>query len=93
MQPEAVGKATRGKSPPPTRQHPERFGCRTAPTSTSWVPPIRAPPGGSARVLLEQYTGLDPHQLRHSAATHLGEQKVPLQLIMAKTHHKNQSAG
>jgi integrase len=42
-----------------------------------------------ARVLLEQYTGLDPHQLRHSAATHLGEQKVPLQLIMAKTRHKN----
>lgn len=26
---------------------------------------------------------------RHSAATHLGEQKVPLQLIMAKTRHKN----
>jgi integrase len=42
-----------------------------------------------ARVLLEHYTGLDPHQLRHSAATHLGEQKVPLQLIMAKTRHKN----
>ncbi|MEU8038601.1 site-specific integrase [Streptosporangium sp. NPDC049078] len=33
--------------------------------------------------------GLDPHQLRHSAATHLGEQKVPLRLIMAKTRHKN----
>jgi integrase len=42
-----------------------------------------------ARVLLEKYTGLDPHQLRHSAATHLGEQKVPLQLIMAKTRHRN----
>jgi integrase len=29
------------------------------------------------------------HQLRHSAATHLGDQKVPLQLIMAKTRHKS----
>jgi integrase len=28
------------------------------------------------------------HQLRHSAATHLGDQKVPLQL-MAKTRHKS----
>ena len=26
---------------------------------------------------------------RHSAATHLGDQKVPLQLIMAKTRHKS----
>jgi integrase len=41
------------------------------------------------RVLLEQYTGLDPHQLRHSAATHLGDAKTPLHLIMAKTRHKN----
>ncbi|WP_433257532.1 tyrosine-type recombinase/integrase [Streptosporangium sp. CA-135522] len=42
-----------------------------------------------ARVLLDQYAGLDLHQLRHSAATHLGDAKVPLQLIMAKTRHKN----
>jgi hypothetical protein len=48
-----------------------------------------------ARVLLKQYTatggsgGLELHQLRHSAATHLGDQKVPLQLIMAKTRHKS----
>jgi hypothetical protein len=28
-------------------------------------------------------------ELRHSAATHLGDQKVPLQLIMAKTRHKS----
>ncbi|MGP3960935.1 tyrosine-type recombinase/integrase [Nonomuraea sp. 3N208] len=41
------------------------------------------------RVLMERHLGLDPHQLRHSAATHLGEQKVPLGLIMAKTRHKN----
>jgi integrase len=38
---------------------------------------------------MDKQIGLDPHQLRHSAATHLGEQKVPLQLIMAKTRHKN----
>jgi integrase len=42
-----------------------------------------------ARVLLDQYAGLDLHQLRHSAATHLGEAQVPLQLVMAKTRHKN----
>jgi hypothetical protein len=48
-----------------------------------------------ARVLLKQYTatggsdGLELQQLRHSAATHLGDQKVPLQLIMAKTRHKS----
>src|SRR5215472_8906776 len=38
-----------------------------------------------ARVLLEQYAGLDLHQLRHTAAIHLGEAQVPLQLVMAKT--------
>ncbi|MEU3169583.1 site-specific integrase [Streptosporangium sp. NPDC006930] len=42
-----------------------------------------------ARVLLEKYAGLDLHQLRHSADTHLGEAEVPLQLIMGKTRHKN----
>jgi integrase len=41
------------------------------------------------RVLLHAYTGWRPHQLRHSAATHLGEKKVPLQLIMAKTRHRS----
>src|SRR5437764_511619 len=46
-------------------------------------------------ILFKTYTataasgGLDLHQLRHSAATHLGGQKVPLQLIMAKTRHKS----
>jgi integrase len=38
-----------------------------------------------ACVLLDKYAGLDLHQLRHSAATHLGEAEVPLQLIMGKT--------
>lgn len=49
-----------------------------------------------ARVLLDRYTspapgqpGWDLHQLRHSAATHLGEANVSLQLIMAKTRHRN----
>ncbi|MGI5290922.1 tyrosine-type recombinase/integrase [Nonomuraea polychroma] len=42
-----------------------------------------------ARVLLDKYASLDLHQLRHSAATHLGEADVPLQLIMGKTRHKN----
>jgi len=42
-----------------------------------------------ARVLFTRHTGWELHQLRHSAATHLGEQGVPLQLIMAKTRHKN----
>jgi integrase len=42
-----------------------------------------------ARILFAHYTGWELHQLRHSAATHLGEHGVPLQLIMAKTRHKN----
>jgi integrase len=42
-----------------------------------------------ARILLKNLTGWQLHQLRHSAATHLGDQKVPLQLIMAKTRHKS----
>ena len=45
------------------------------------------------RVLFKRYTatgdGLELYQLRHSAATRLGDQKVPLQLIMAKTRHKS----
>lgn len=42
-----------------------------------------------ARTLLKQHTGWELHQFRHSAATHLGEQNVPLQLIMAKTRHRS----
>jgi integrase len=46
-----------------------------------------------AQVLFKKYTatsnGLELHQLRHSASTHLGDQKVPLQLIMAKARHKS----
>jgi len=42
-----------------------------------------------ARILLQNSTGWQLHQLRHSAATHLGDKSVPLQLIMAKTRHKS----
>jgi integrase len=42
-----------------------------------------------ARILFDRYTGWDLHQLRHSAATHLGEKNVELQNIMAKTRHRN----
>ena len=42
-----------------------------------------------ARILFTRYTGWQLHQLRRSAATHLGEQGIPLQLIMAKTRHRN----
>jgi integrase len=42
-----------------------------------------------ARILFTRYTGWQLHQLRHSAAAHLGEQGIPLQLIMAKTRHRN----
>ena len=48
-----------------------------------------------ARMLLAQYTrtATDPawalHQLRHSAATHLGEANAGLQLIMAKGRWRN----
>lgn len=49
-----------------------------------------------ARVLLDQHTspgdglpGWDLHQWRHSAATTLGEKNTSLQLIMAKTRHRN----
>lgn len=43
-----------------------------------------------ARILLAQYgDGLRLHQLRHSAATHLGEANVSANVIMAKTGHKS----
>ena len=42
-----------------------------------------------ARILFTRHTGWELHQLRHSAATQLGEQGIPLQLIMAKTRHRN----
>ncbi len=61
------------------------------PTSeTSARPPVEPDSATTrARVLFTAHTGWELHQLRHSAATFLGEQGIPLQLIMAKTRHKN----
>jgi integrase len=42
-----------------------------------------------ARTLIKHYTGLHLHQLRHSAATHLGEAGEDSSVIMAKTHHRS----
>jgi len=42
-----------------------------------------------ARTLIKHYTGLELHQLRHSAATHLGEKGTDATVIRAKTHHKS----
>jgi integrase len=43
-----------------------------------------------ARILLGQYTdGLELHQLRHSAATHLGDANTSANVIMTKTGHKS----
>lgn len=48
------------------------------------------PETGRARILLGQYSdGLRLHQLRHSAATHLGEAGHSANVIMAKTGHKS----
>lgn len=69
------------RKPTPARQPPARDIC----------PHTGRPRLGydRARVLLHAYTGWRLHQLRHSAATHLGDKKVPLQLIMAKTRHRS----
>lgn len=40
---------------------------------------------GYDRALIKPHTGLDLHQLRHSAATHLGDASVDVTVIMAKT--------
>ena len=42
-----------------------------------------------ARILIRHHTGLSLHQLRHSAATHLGEAGADSTIIMAKTHHRS----
>jgi len=69
------------RRPPPARRPNGRDLCPTT---------GRARPGyDRARVLFTAHTGWELHQLRHSAATFLGEQGIPLQLIMAKTRHKN----
>jgi len=57
------------------------------PAGPAWA--TTAPGSCSKKYTATASGGLDLHQLRHSAATHLGDQKVPLQLIMAKTRHKS----
>lgn len=42
-----------------------------------------------ARALIKRHAGLTLHQLRHSAATHLGEAGADATVIMAKTHHRS----
>jgi integrase len=79
--------------PASRRQHPQpAVPVRTTPRPG---PPPTPHTGRSRlgydrdRILLVQYADLNLHQLRHSAATHLGEAEVPLQLIMGKTRHKD----
>ena len=69
------------RRPGPARRPAARDLCPA--TGRAWLGYDRA------RVLFTRYTGWELHQLRHSAATHLGEQGIPLQLIMAKTRHRN----
>ncbi|MGH3196080.1 MAG: tyrosine-type recombinase/integrase [Streptosporangiaceae bacterium] len=72
-------------------------GCRPGPKRTAATPARDLCPGTGrmrlgydrARVLIRHYTGLSLHQLRHSAATHLGEKGVDATVIMAKTHHRS----
>ncbi|MGE5155987.1 MAG: tyrosine-type recombinase/integrase [Betaproteobacteria bacterium] len=69
------------RRPPPARRPPARDLCpHTGRARLGY---------DRARVLFTRHTGWQLHQLRHSAATHLGDQHVPLQLIMAKTRHRN----
>jgi integrase len=70
-----------GRKPVPARRPPARDICpHTGRARLGY---------DRARIVLKNLTGWQLHQLRHSAATHLGDQKVPLQLIMAKTRHKS----
>src|SRR5439155_24458796 len=80
---------TRGRQAGPVFLSERRPGPACPPAAKDLCPVTgRARLGyDRARVLFTRYTGWELHQLRHSAATHLGEQGIPLQLIMAKTRH------
>jgi hypothetical protein len=43
----------------------------------------------SSSIATRMLVNTDSARTSHSAATHLGEQGIPLQLIMAKTRHRN----
>jgi integrase len=66
------------------RKMPAWFGGRPRGKGPAQQAPRRA-----AHPVFTRHTGWQLHQLRHSAAAHLGEQGIPLQLIMAKTRHRN----
>jgi len=82
---------TRGRSSGPVFLSERRPGPARRPPARDLCPDTgRARLGyDRARILFGRYTGWELHQLRHSAATHLGEQNVELQNIMAKTRHRN----
>jgi len=94
-----LGLRHRAPAAPPYPRPPGRTGVPVRASPWPRLPPAakdlcpvtgRARLGyDRARVLFTRYTGWELHQLRHSAATHLGEQGIPLQLIMAKTRHRN----
>jgi len=83
--------AVRGRETGPVFLSERRPGVARRPGTKDLCPTTgRARLGyDRARVLFTCHTGWELHQLRHSAAAHLGEQGVPLQLIMAKTRHRN----
>lgn len=87
----------RGRTHGPVFLSQRRPGPARRPPATDLCPHTgRARLGyDRARILLDQHThtptspGWDLHQLRHSAATHLGEANTGLQLIMAKGRWRN----
>ncbi|MET8162507.1 hypothetical protein ABZT47_39630 [Sphaerisporangium sp. NPDC005289] len=92
-----------GQAGPPAPPAARNLAHQRPAVSAHAAPPARRPSiavmcphTGRARlgydrawVLLDQYTGLDLHQLRHSAATDLGDAEVPRRLIMGKTRHRS----
>ena len=82
---------TRGRQAGPVFLSERRPGPACRPAAKDLCPATgRARLGyDRARILFTRHTGWQLHQLRHSAATHLGEQGIPLQLVMAKTRHRN----
>src|SRR5208282_6453193 len=73
--------------------HPDRApAAPAAAPARRHLPHQRAAVPGRPQARLATGDGLELHQLRHSAAIHLGGQKVPLQLVMAKTRHKSPRA-